>query len=348
MDLITKKRLWVYVAIAYGVTLVMSVFMYIGYARQIDLTAFVNTQMMYPACGAILGRLLVKEDDDKLPMAGYITILVTTAIMMLISLVSIFVYVAPVNVLGQDIGFWNLMTQYPIMIGSIVLLVLFWTCGKEKRAKNGLALSNIKTGIILILVFTALLIGRIFIGVFMEDLISGTHDSIGKLVARFTDIGFLINFALLPFNFFFVFIAFFGEEYGWRYFLQPEMQKRFGKRLGVVLLGLVWAVWHLDADLMYYTDKDGPQMFAIQLITCIAMAIFFGYAYMKTGNIWVPVVMHYLNNNVVALVSGQSGSLSGQSVSWADVPVAAISFIVFLMFIFMPVFSSGKSDKANK
>ena len=347
MDLIDKKRLWVYIAIAYGVTLVMAVFMYIGYSSQMDLTAFVNTQMMYPACGVILGKLLAKKEDDKLPMGGYITILVTTGIMMLISLVSVFVPHDPVNVLGQNIGFWNLMTQYPIMIGSIVLLVLFWTCGKEKRAKNGLALCNIKSGIVLILVFVALLVGRIFIGVFIEDLISGTHNSLDQLLSKFTNIGLLINLAFLPFNFFFVFIAFFGEEYGWRYFLQPVMQNKFGKRLGVILLGLVWAVWHLDADFMYYTVKDGPQMFAVQIVTCVAMAIFFGYAYMKTGNIWVPVVMHYLNNNIIPLVSGQGSSVTEQSISWSHVPVAAVSFIVFILFIFMPVFNS-KSAKANK
>ena len=30
-----------------------------------------------------------------------------------------------------------------------------------------------------------------------------------------------LNIAALPINYFFVFIAFFGEEYGWRYYLQP-------------------------------------------------------------------------------------------------------------------------------
>ena len=39
-----------------------------------------------------------------------------------------------------------------------------------------------------------------------------------------------LNIAALPINYFFVFIAFFGEEYGWRYYLQPVLQKRFGLR----------------------------------------------------------------------------------------------------------------------
>ena len=40
----------------------------------------------------------------------------------------------------------------------------------------------------------------------------------------------------LPINYFFVFIAFFGEEYGWRYYLQPVLQKRFGLRAGMSAL----------------------------------------------------------------------------------------------------------------
>ncbi|WP_337955694.1 CPBP family glutamic-type intramembrane protease [Clostridium sp. AF02-29] len=45
-----------------------------------------------------------------------------------------------------------------------------------------------------------------------------------------------INIVALPINYFFVFIAFFGEEYGWRYYLQPVLQKRFGLRAGMSAL----------------------------------------------------------------------------------------------------------------
>lgn len=38
---------------------------------------------------------------------------------------------------------------------------------------------------------------------------------------------------------------FFGEEYGWRGFLQEKMQRRFGKRIGVILLGIIWELWYM-------------------------------------------------------------------------------------------------------
>ena len=47
----------------------------------------------------------------------------------------------------------------------------------------------------------------------------------------------IINF-LIGFN------LFFGEEFGWRYFLQPRLQKLYGKRFGVIILGFIWGIWH--------------------------------------------------------------------------------------------------------
>ena len=67
METTNRKRLWIYIAIAYGVAAVMTLFMAIGKGRDVDLTAFVNVQMMYPACGVILGKILTRKKDEKLP-----------------------------------------------------------------------------------------------------------------------------------------------------------------------------------------------------------------------------------------------------------------------------------------
>ena len=41
----------------------------------------------------------------------------------------------------------------------------------------------------------------------------------------------------------------FGEEYGWRFFLSTKgLQKKFGEIGGVVLLGIIWAVWHFNNE----------------------------------------------------------------------------------------------------
>ncbi len=336
-----NKRLWVFIAIAYGLTFLMSLVMYEAHRKGLNTTLFVNVQMMYPACGVILGKLLLK-DEQSLPVAGYITTLATTAVMIVIAVLSVVFPIAPIKYAEglPEIDIWNVISQFPLIAGSVTAYILFWVCGKEKRVNAGIERKNIKQSIILVAVFVALLIGRAMIGVFITDLMTGTDDEWQTVLASLTNPMTWISLAVLPINFIFVFLAFFGEEYGWRYYLQPLMQNRFGKRAGVLLLGLVWAVWHIGVDFMYYTDGYGLQAFAGQIVTCVVMAIFFGYAYMKTENIWMVVIMHYLNNNIAALLAGGGeDALQNQVINWKDIPVLAASSVVFALFIFMPLYN---------
>ena len=350
MDSIGKKKLWIFIAVAYGVTAVMSILMVFGFKMGNDLTVFVNTQMMYPAAGVILGKLIARKEGEKLPMGGFITFLITTGVMMVLSILSIIIHIEPYSLEAggatTTLDVWNVFSQLVLMTGSAVAYILFWTCGKEIRANAGLSHKNIKAGAILVAIFVALIFGRSFISVFLSDLMSGTHQAFESFKGVLGNFAFWINLLALPINYFLVFIAFFGEEYGWRYYLQPIMQDKFGKRLGVLILGLVWAVWHINVDFMYYTVEDGPKAFVSQIITCIVIAIFFGYAYMKTGNIWVPVIMHYLNNNIAALMAGgKADALQNQSISWSDIPIHLASCVVFALFILMPLYNKNKEAK---
>lgn len=342
-----KKKLWIFVAIAYGVTALMSVVMFIGFKKQYDITSFANVQMMYPACGVILGKLITKKEDDKLPMAGYMTVLITTAILMLMAVLSVAVHIEPLEMAGMSLDIWTLASQFPLIAGSLVCYILFWTCGKEKRENAGIERHNIKLSVIMVAVFIALFIGRCMIAVFLGDYMSGTDESLQQVLTALSSPMTWITLVVLPINFVMSFIAFFGEEYGWRYYLQPVMQGRFGKRTGVLLLGLVWAIWHIGIDFMFYTREYGPQAFICQIITCVAIAIFFGYAYMKTDNIWVPMIMHYLNNNLAAILGGGGNqALQNQVIEWKTVPVVAASYVMFVLFILAPVY--GRSAKTDE
>ena len=75
-----KKQLLIYVIIAYGITYVMGLLMWYSYGKGLDLSAFPNAQMLYPAAGVMMAYLITKKGDKNLPTAFYIFFVALTAV----------------------------------------------------------------------------------------------------------------------------------------------------------------------------------------------------------------------------------------------------------------------------
>ena len=331
-----KKQLLIYVIIAYGVTFLMGLFIWFGNSRGMDVSVFPAAQMMYPAAGVMFAYLFTGEEN--LPKGYYITFLIVTGIMIALSFLSLFVPVELPMLGAMGLTFWSMISQYVLILGSIALWIALFVTKKEKRRAWGLGFFNGKASAICAVLFLVLYVARTA----FSCLIAG---QMGEFMALFSNSATWINTAVLPINFFLVFAAFFGEEYGWRYYLQPLMQKKFGKRAGVILLGIVRGLWHLPLDFWYYSNT-GLAMSAAQQITCITLGIFFAYAYMKTGNIWVPVALHYLNNNLIPIFSGNYSAdvLENQTIAWGDLPFALLINVLFFgLFIFAKTFREKDS-----
>ncbi len=345
MNEIEKKRLGIFIATAYGIPAVMSIFMFIGMKKGIDLTMFVNTQMMYPACGVILGMMIARNKEESLPLGGFITILVVTVLMMICSLCTVFVKDITLPIPGFETSAWTLLGTLILQIASLIAYILFWVCGKKKREDAGLSRKNIIMSVLMIALFLVLYLARFIISITLSDLVYNTNESRQMFINAVNDPKTYFMAVSLVFSFFLACMAFFGEEYGWRYYLLPIMQKKFGLRKGVILLGLVWAVWHINIDFMFYSVETGPLMFVSQIITCLTMGIFFAYAYMKTQNIWVPVIMHFLNNNlVVVLMGGDVSVIQNQVIKAKSIPIMIVQGLVFALFIFAPTFGRLKKQ----
>jgi len=74
-----------------------------------------------------------------------------------------------------------------------------------------------------------------------------------------------------------------GEEVFFRGFLYNCAKRRFGIGAGIILSAVVFALIH-----------GGP----IAVVAIVPMGIVLAYAYEKTGSLWVPIVMHAVNNSV--------------------------------------------------
>lgn len=317
-----KKKLWIYASVAFAVPYLMGILLGYSYFRGNDVTAFCNVQMYYPAAGVMLGVLLTAEKGAVIPKKFYYSFLVTTVILMITAVATVFVP-------NEN---WMILSQLPIIICTIVCGILLLTEKKEIRKAYGLQFGGKKRGMswLMVLLFLILYILRLFISCLLENQVSLFTDT-------FTNPLTYIMMINLVFSFFLAFTAFFGEEYGWRYFLQPLLQKRFGLKGGVLILGVLWGLWHLPINIFYYSPDTWMISVLLQIITCISLGIFFAYGYMKTGNIWVPVAMHFINNNMIAVLTG-SADIGGNVYRWMDIPLTLLVDLVFIVFIFSKEF----------
>lgn len=323
-----KRQLLIFAAIAYGMAFAMGAVLWYGYERNVDTAIIPVAQMFYPAAGVMVAYLLTKKGDKLLPKRFYISYLIVTAITVLAAILSVF--------LPAD-G-WKKGINSIVMLGSLLAwLMILMKASKDSRRAYGLNKKNGNASVFCVVLFIVLYILRIV-------LIYALQGEIVDVKKYFDGVFSFANILSLGVNFFMVFLPFFGEEYGWRYFLQPLLQKRFGLVKGVLLLGLLWGIWHLPLNFFYYsTPAYGVTSFANQLITCVTLGIFMAYAYMKTENIWVPVIIHYLNNDIMAFTEMYSAGQK-QTLVWKDVGIFLIvNGIIFGCFLASDYFRKQKT-----
>ena len=96
----------------------------------------------------------------------------------------------------------------------------------------------------------------------------------------------------------------FGEEYGWRGFLQGQLI-RLGKKRGVLLVGLIWGAWHYPVIWMGHNYPGHPVEGTILMtIFCVLMSFVIGHAMLKTGSIWLAAFMHAIINQTTSYFNG--------------------------------------------
>lgn len=97
--------------------------------------------------------------------------------------------------------------------------------------------------------------------------------------------------------------VFWGEEFGWRGYLQ----QRIGRNplRAAVITGLIWSAWHYPLLLTDYTDYPNPLLGALTwTLLIVAQAIILAWLFRRSGTIWVPCLAHAGNNLVLGTLAG--------------------------------------------
>jgi uncharacterized protein len=91
---------------------------------------------------------------------------------------------------------------------------------------------------------------------------------------------------------------FFGEEFGWRGYLQLRVVN--GRPLlAAVVTGLIWGVYHYPVILVGFEGFENalPGLIVFPLST-VLLSIVFGWLRAKTGSVWVTCLAHSATNGV--------------------------------------------------
>lgn len=316
-----------FLVITYGIPYIMGVFMAYGYFTGKDLTLFAAVQMLCPAAGVIMAIVTGENNKSLIPWRFFTTYIVITVIGIVCAIMSVFVLNKELNTL------FNIMS----VIGSIILLLVLVIEDDTKLKAYGLLGRSWKKILPISILFGLLCLTRTIIYFLDNRLI--------VLAQELFSLDKMLQFIFLILNFWLSFVLFFGEEYGWRYYLQPLVQKRFGAIKATFIIGFMWGIWHLPLNLFYYnTLDDGLLSVTLQIINITISGIFFAYFYMKTKNIWCPIILHYLNNSLASFYP--SASTDTREIDVVAV-VAAIVMINFLLFGW-PIFTKFYRDPKNR
>jgi len=118
-----------------------------------------------------------------------------------------------------------------------------------------------------------------------------------------------------------------GEEIGWRGYALPRLANRFGYAAASIVLGVIWALWHLPLFFVREADTYG-QSFFLYTLQVIAISVAIAWLYERTnGSLLLTMLMHSAINQSKNIVPSRlpgatnSFTFNASIVGWMKVAV---------------------------
>ncbi|MDF2484272.1 MAG: hypothetical protein K0R46_440, partial [Herbinix sp.] len=126
----------------------------------------------------------------------------------------------------------------------------------------------------------------------------------------------------------------FGEEWGWRGYLLPKMNRKFNILPTLLINGVIWGLWHAPLTTLghnYGLDYPGFPYIGIlaMVIFCTVIGTFFSYITIKT-NSCVPAIFAHGSLNSIASV-GIYFAIGGGNPFIGPAPTGIIGGIGFII-----------------
>jgi membrane protease YdiL (CAAX protease family) len=110
-------------------------------------------------------------------------------------------------------------------------------------------------------------------------------------------------------------IATFGEEFGWRGYLQPRLS-HLGPLRSMLLVGVIWGVWHAPIIAQGHNYPAHPALGVVLMIAFTTIwSVILGWLFLASRSVLAPTIGHASINSPAAslgaFVAGANPLLSG-------------------------------------
>ncbi len=87
------------------------------------------------------------------------------------------------------------------------------------------------------------------------------------------------------------------EEAGWRYILQPELEKKYSFTASTIIVSIVWWLWHLPLFYIQGVSQYGQNFFAFG-ISVLGFSFALASIRKNTSSVWLCVLFHCMINSL--------------------------------------------------
>ena len=106
-----------------------------------------------------------------------------------------------------------------------------------------------------------------------------------------------------------------AEEFGWRGYLQPRLRQRFGILATSLVVGIVWAIWHVPLFFLNGTGQAAMGFGSLRsLLFFVGMiplsATFLFVSERLGGRVWSAILLHFAGNVALSLFPQTSDAVA--------------------------------------
>jgi len=200
----------------------------------------------------------------------------------------------------QMIELVTIAPQLVMVAGLLLLVVLRFAAGREAMARVWLSGGSWRCWLLFGLAYVAFFVLQTALNALFslgpsEMVLSPAPQGFNPILYMILNAGGTVLLASVL-----TIVNLFGEEYGWRGYLQSELFK-LGRVRGVLLLGVIWGVYHWPVILMGWNYPGYPLLgLALMVLDCTASGIVLSYAVLKSGSVLLAAFLHAVGNIIMS------------------------------------------------